>query len=87
MEGPCFPFRVIVDGGEGGDVWEACDAVEAGSAEVELTCSFWIGGQDLVTLSGERGGDGKEGSGILWARPIIDIPLIFMSIMRLESGR
>jgi hypothetical protein len=87
LEGPCFPFRIIVNGGEGGDVGKPRDAVEAGSAEVELTCLFWVGGQDVVALFGERGSDREEGFGILWARTIIDIPLNLMSMMRSESGR
>ena len=86
MEGPCFPFRVVVDSGKGGDVGEPRDAVEAGSAGVELTRLFWVGGQNLVALFGERGGDEKEGFGVLRARPIINIPLNFISICHFEGG-
>jgi hypothetical protein len=38
LKGPCFPFRIVVYGREGGDVGEAGDAVEAGGAEIKLTC-------------------------------------------------
>jgi hypothetical protein len=46
---------------------------------------LWVGGQDVVTLFGERSGDGEEGFGVLRARPIIDIPLNFMSTLGFES--
>ncbi len=87
LEGPCFPFRVVIDSGKGGDVGEPRDAVEAGSAGVELTRLFWVGGQDLVALFGERASNGKEGFGVLRARPIIDIPLHLVSIMQSEGMR
>jgi hypothetical protein len=50
LESPGFPFCVVVDGGEGGDVGEACDAIEAGGSEVELTCLLWLGGEYFVAL-------------------------------------
>jgi hypothetical protein len=48
---------------------------------------FWVGGQNLVALFGERASNGEEGLGVLRARPIIDIPLHLMSIMQSEGMR
>jgi hypothetical protein len=48
---------------------------------------FWVGGQNLVALFGERASNGEEGFGVLRARPVIDIPLHLMSIMQSEGMR